>query len=737
MDGQERDLAAQDNAGSAFAALVVAAQRLGLSLSVEQLHRDYGDQGFNPSFAALAQIAAEHGLKAKPIRLSWKILTRLEGDVSALIRLRDGTILVFDRFIDDRDTPQMVLRDPADPRAPRLVVDELRLTEAWDGSVLLLKKEAAVEAEQEDFSFSWLARQVFREKRLVRDIFISAMALGVLAIVPSLLYMVVIDRVLVHHRVSTLTLMALAIAVVLVFDMVLGYLRRSVTAIATAKLEVRVNLHIFDRLSRLPIEFFEQNATGGIVHRLGEARRLRTFITGQLFGAMLDMLSLLVLVPAMFMLSPALTFWVIGIAVLMSLVLFAYMGPVRRAYGEVMNSEHRRTSMLIETINGIRTIKSLALEGRKRREWDQRVAESVKRQTELLTLANQPQTLLAPLEKLIYAGSLCIGAYMAITDQQAVMTGTLVAFTMIAMRATQPMVQMAGMMQQLEEARGALKQVASIVNVAPEARREAGVRPKIAGRIEFEGVRFAYPGTASPALDAVSFGIKSGSIVGVMGRSGSGKTTITRLLQGLHQNYSGLIRIDGVELREIELYHLRTHIGVVLQDSFLFRGSIRDNILVGKPDASPEEMVEAAQLAGADEFIERLPRGYDTMLEEHASNLSGGQRQRLAIARALVANPPVLVFDEATSALDPESEAIILRNLQRIAAGRTVLMISHRLSSLVDCDQILVLDRGQLKDCGTHGELLRRSTDYRHLWNQQNRHLGPGIDHDQDLIAVA
>ncbi|WP_027487839.1 peptidase domain-containing ABC transporter [Allorhizobium undicola] len=741
MRMDDGDLGEESHAGAALAALTLAARRLGLSLSLDELRRDYGDEA-SLSLHQLAEISHQQGMKAKPIRLNWKILSRMEDGVSALIELADGSYLVFEKFIDDPSTPRMVFRDPADPKAARLVLDELRLGENWNGHVLLLKRQTAEQRQGDEFGFPWLFQQVRQDGRLVRDIVIAALSLGVLALVPSFFYMVVIDRVMVHHRLSTLTVMALAIAVVLVFDMTLAYLRRSVTAVVSARMDVRLNLLIFDRLSRLPIEFFEQNATGGIVHRLGEARRLRGFITGQLFGSVLDMLSLLVLIPAMFILSPGLTFWVLGLAGLMALVLFAYMGPVRRAYAEVMGSEHRRTSMLIETINGMRTVKSLALEGRKRREWDQKVAEAVNRQTDLMLLANQPQTLLAPLEKLIYAGSLLIGAYLVIVDEHTVMTGTLVAFTMIAMRATQPLVQMAGMMQQMEEARGALKQVASVINAEPEPRRENGVRPQLSGRIDFEEVRFAYPGSPIPALNAVNFSIRPGSLVGIMGRSGSGKTTVTRLLQGLHQNYSGLIRLDGVEMKEIDLYHLRTQIGVVLQDSFLFRGTIRENITIARPDATAEEMIEAAQLAGADEFIERLPRGYDTMLEEHAANLSGGQRQRLAIARALIVDPPVLIFDEATSALDPDSEAIIMRNLKRIAKGRTVLMISHRLSSLVDCDQILVMDRGQLKDSGTHHELMQRSADYRHLWNQQNRHLhsgpsNPGKSHDENLDAVA
>lgn len=736
MHGVDQDLVEDGQASSALAALALALRRLGLSVSQEQMARDYGDQSAL-SLTQLAEIAHAQGLKAKPLRMNWKILSQIEDGASAILELRDGSFLVFEKYITEGDTPRMLLADPADAKATRLFVDELRLGDNWDGHVLLLKRDVVKESSPENFGFPWLMRQVLADRRMVRDIFIAAMSLGILALVPSFFYMVVIDRVMVHHRISTLAFMALAIGVVLVFDMLLAYMRRAVTAIVSARIDVRLNLLIFDRLSRLPIEFFEQNATGGIVYRLGEARRLRGFITGQLFGASLDMLSLLVLIPTMFFLNPGLTFWVLGLGALMSLVLFCYFGPVRAAYGKVMASEHKRTSMLIETINGIRTIKSLALEGRKRREWDRNVAESVSRQTDLLFLSNQPQTLLAPLEKLIYAGSLLIGAYLVISDEHAVMTGTLVAFTMIAMRATQPLVQIAGMMQQFEEARGALRQVASVINVEPEARRDHGVRPALSGRISFEDVRFTYSGASVPALNAVNFQVKPGAVVGIMGRSGSGKTTITRLLQGLHQNYSGLIRLDGVELKEFDLYHLRSQIGVVLQDSFLFRGTIRENILIARPDASPDELIEAAQMAGAAEFIERLPRGYDTMLEEHASNLSGGQRQRLAIARALITNPPVLIFDEATSALDPESEAIIMRNLKRIAAGRTVLMISHRLSSLVDCDQILVMDRGQLKDCGTHYDLMRRSGDYRHLWNQQNRHLTTGKANDEDLTAVA
>jgi ATP-binding cassette subfamily B protein len=213
--------------------------------------------------------------------------------------------------------------------------------------------------------------------------------------------------------------------------------------------------------------------------------------------------------------------------------------------------------------------------------------------------------------------------------------------------------------------------------------------------------------------------------VGLVGRSGSGKSTITRLLQGINRDYKGFVKMDGVDLRDVDLRHLRQSLGVVLQDNFLFRGSIRENIIAGRPGLTLAHAVQAARLAGAEEFIERMPNGFETYIEEGSPNLSGGQRQRLAIARALITDPRILILDEATSALDPESEAVVNANLQRIGAGRTMVIVSHRMSSLLNCDQILVLDQGKIQDCGPHSVLVERCAIYRQLWNQQNRHGEP------------
>jgi ATP-binding cassette subfamily B protein len=302
--------------------------------------------------------------------------------------------------------------------------------------------------------------------------------------------------------------------------------------------------------------------------------------------------------------------------------------------------------------------------------------------------------------------------------------GALIGFQMISGRVIAPLIAIVALVNEYQDTVMAVKMMGDVMNRPSEGRASAGgLRPELAGEISFEDVTFRYPGSTAAALDKTSLTIASGSVVGIVGRSGSGKTTLTKIIQGLYTVQEGVVRFDRTDAREIELAHLRRQIGVVLQESFLFRGTVRDNIAAGKQDASFEEIVAAAEASGAAEFIEKLPQGYNTFLEESATNLSGGQKQRLSIARTLLTKPRILVLDEAASALDPESEAIFIRNLSRIAVGRTVVMISHRLSTLVNANAILVMQQGKLVDSGKHAELLTRCETYQTLWNQQTSHI--------------
>jgi ATP-binding cassette subfamily B protein len=612
-----------------------------------------------------------------------------------------------------------------------LAIDELHLAEVWEGEAILIKRSHSLADEQQPFGLPWLFAQVLKERKLFKDIIVAAFISTVFAIAPAFIFRIVLDRVLVENSYPTLNVVAGGIAFLIVFETALTYLRRILTQVVTTRIDGRLSLYIMEKVLKLPMEYFERTPTGRIVTNLQQVWLIRNFLTGQLFGAFLDVVPLVGLIPVMLLIEWHLALMAFALGAVIFVIVMVFIKPMGRLFHQVVLAEQAKGSHMSETLYGMRTVKSLALEGRRRQEWDRRVAAAVSARHAFGLMANYPDTMSLPFQRLIYSGCLVVGCYMILANQTAmppvvtITPGALVAFALLSMRLGQPLVKIAEMQRDLSEVRGAIGQVAQVVNATPEDTRTNGLRLPIRGEVSFKDVRFRYSPGAPYALEEVTFTVPAGKMLGIMGRSGSGKTTVTRLLQCLNSTYDGMIKIDGMDLREIDLMHLRTHIGVVPQENFLFSGTIRDNISMAKPDAGFADVVRAAQLSGAEEFIERLPRGYDTEIQEGGSNLSGGQRQRLALARALLIDPPILILDEATSALDAESEAIVNANLKRMAKGRTVLSISHRLSMLVESDAILVLEQGKVYDIGTHEELLRRCDIYKHMWYQQNRHLDP------------
>jgi ATP-binding cassette, subfamily B, bacterial HlyB/CyaB len=466
--------------------------------------------------------------------------------------------------------------------------------------------------------------------------------------------------------------------------------------------------------------FFERNLAGVLLQHVQQNRRIREFLTGRLFLTLLDASALIVFIPVLFLYSAKLAIILLCFCALIALVIALLIGPFRRRLYALYQAEAQRQGVLVETIHGMSTVKSLALEPRRRRQWEERVAAATNMQFRVGKISAGAHSLTSLLEKLMLLTVIAVGA----TDvfNNTISVGALVAFQMLAGRVSGPLVQIVSLIHEYQEVALSVRMLGEVMNQRPESGATRGLTPQIRGDIVFEHVVFSYiPGTR--VIDDVSFHIPPGSFVGVVGRSGSGKTTLARLIQGLYPLQEGIIRFDNVNARDIDIPHLRSNIGVVLQDTFLFHGSVRDNIAVTKSDATLEEISLAARMAGADEFIERLPRGIDTVLEENGANLSGGQKQRLAIARALLTQPRILIFDEATSSLDPESEAIVQRNLAAISKGRTLIAITHRLSNLVHADAILIMDQGRIVDHGRHVELVARAGVYQDLWRQQTRHM--------------
>jgi subfamily B ATP-binding cassette protein HlyB/CyaB len=701
-------------------AVMAAARFHGAELEREDMRIPAGT---TPSPAAMVEWVRNGGLWAKATRLRWRHLVRLQSSGPVVLLLNDGSAALMVRADPNRNI--VWLKNPAAViDEDGVAVDELRLSQVWSGETILIRAERSTSIENEPFSFGWIARLVWLENRTLRDIAIGSLVLSFLAILPPLLVMVVIDKVVTYQSLNTLTMIGLILVVAVIYETYLGYARRELIQIVATKLDAKINLHIFRRLLGLPIDFFERTQTGAVMYQIGQVGKIRDFITGKLLTTMLDMITLLVLLPVLFWLNVTLTWMVVGCAGLIALVIAVFLKPIRRVFNNWMQAEVLKSTTLVETVHGIRTVKALALEPQQREVWDRRTADAATWRRALGDMVNWPQTIITPIDVFMQRGVLLIGAYIALSEGNTVALGSLIAFMMLSGRVSAPLTGLARLLEDLEETRGAVGMVAMVLNNRPETTTPgAGLRPRFEGAIVFNKVDFAYPGSRQKALEEISFSVPAGTILGVVGRSGSGKSTITRLLQGINREYEGQIKIDANDLREINLGHLRRSFGVVLQDNFLFRGAIRENIIAGRPGLTLTDAVRAARLAGAEEFIERLPQGYETIVEEGSPNLSGGQKQRLAIARALIHDPRILILDEATSALDPESEALVNANIQRIAYGRTMMIVSHRLSSLTECDQILVVERGRVADIGPHLELVDRCPVYRQLWLQQNRHL--------------
>jgi len=709
---------------TAVQCLTAIAQHHGLQINPERLIDEYALRAEEPGNGMLLRMASEIGLKAKADKLTWSRLLAQGGVFPLMARLVSGNmvIIVGVKPGEDGAPDQVAVLNPALANATVIMVARAEFEQRWQGEVLFVKREHKFTDPHQPFGLRWFIPEILRQKAAFRDIFIAAIAMQILALASPIFFQLVIDKVLTHQSVTTLQVLAVGITMALVFDALFGFLRQTLTLAASNKIDMRLTRRVFGHLLSLPIDFFETTSAGVITRHMQQLEKIRSFLTGRLFFTALDLISLLVFIPILFSYSFKLTLIVLLFAALIGGVVLAMVPTFQSRLNALYTAEGQRQGMLVETIHGMRTVKALAIEPSQRRTWDQRSAEAITMHFRVGQISIAGNAVTDFLGKLLPVTLIVVGA--ADVFDSTLSVGALIAFQMLSGRVTQPLISLVGLVNEYQETALSVRMLGEVMNRAPEGRAGAtGLRPQLDGEIRFDNVIFRYPGAQNLALNKASFTIEQGTVVGIVGRSGSGKTTLTKLIQGLYPLQEGIVRFDGIDAREIELSHLRRQIGVVLQENFLFRGTVRENLSVTKPDAPFEELVAAAVAAGADEFIERLPQGYDTILEENASNLSGGQKQRLSIARTLVARPRILILDEAASALDPESEAIFIKNLSKIAVGRTVVMISHRLSTLVNADKIMVMQQGSLVDAGRHEELLTRSDTYQHLWNQQTSHL--------------
>jgi ATP-binding cassette subfamily B protein len=659
-------------------------------------------------------VAEMMGLNAQLVVAPANAISRIEGP--ALLKWQDGLVVLYEA--NDRE---LVIADPQSGIRRRRPADFL---ETWgqQGEVLLLK--STKQTPQQRFGLSWFLPAVQKHKRVLIEVFIASFFVQLFALANPLMIQVIIDKVIVQKSIDTLHVLGILLLVLAIFEAVLTSLRTYLFVDTTNRIDMSLGSEIIDHLLRLPLRYFERRPVGELATRINELENIRQFLTGTALTVVLDAVFSVIYIVVMFIYS-----WLLTLVSLLTVPLFILLAvvasPLIRNQLRVKAERNAETqSYLVEVVSGIQTVKAQNMELRARWQWQQRYARYVSAGFKTVltsTTAGSASNFLNQLSGLLV---IWVGAYLVLQGQLSL--GQLIAFRIIAGYVTSPLLRLAQLWQNFQEVGLSIERLSDIVDSAPEADetdRQNIPMPVIQGQVKFDDVSFRF-GTSGPwQLTNVSLEFPAGAFVGIVGQSGSGKSTLMKLLPRLYDLEEGRIIIDGYDISKVELYSLRQQIGIVPQDTLLFEGTVQENIALTCPNASADEIIRAAQVAAAHDFIMELPNGYNTRVGERGASLSGGQRQRIAIARTVLQNPRLLILDEATSALDYDSERRVCLNLAEVFSDRTVFFITHRLSTIRNADIILLMDKGSPVEIGTHNELMALRGRYYCLYQQQEAEM--------------
>ena len=700
------------DAESGLDSLVLLLSFLDRPADADQLRHLLGKGSAAVEADDLVWLAKKLDVRARKVGV--RDVSRLDGmPLPAIARMDGGRFVVLLQVSAEK----ALLFRPGAERPETLTREQF--TAEFDGTLVLLTTRERVAGAKRAFDVSWFIPALVRYRHILRDVLVASFFLQLLALVSPLFFQIVIDKVLVHKGITTLEILALGLFVVFVFDVLIGGLRTYLFAHTTSRVDAELGSKLFSHLTQLPLAYFQARRVGDSVARVRELDTIREFLTSSALTVVIDLFFAIVFLFVMYLYSPMLLLVVLATLPLYAGIVLVIAPALRRKLDEKFARGAENQSFLVESITGVETLKAMAVEPQMQSRWERQLAGYVKTGFQAAMLANWGRQAIELVQKLSTVALLFFGARFVIDGSLTV--GELVAFNMLASNAAGPILRIAQLAQDFQQARIAVDRLGDILNAPTEPQTSASRAslPEVRGNVCFDRVSFRYRVDAREVLSDVELDIRAGEVIGVVGPSGSGKSTLAKLVQRLHTPERGRVLVDGVDLALVDPAWLRRQVGVVLQENILFNRSVRENIALADPAMPMQQVVAAATLAGAHEFILELPEAYDTRIDERGGNLSGGQRQRIAIARALAIDPRILIFDEATSALDAESEEIIQRNLKVMAAGRTLIIIAHRLSAVRAADRIITLERGRITECGTHGQLLSQRGRYASLYAKQ------------------
>ena len=660
----------------------------------------------------ILKIANILAIKAKLFRFTWSRLDKVP--FPAILQKKDGTYFVAMK----KSEKYISIHDPENPKKAT-ILQEVEFEEICTKKIILLKPEKSHINTNEKFGLAWFKKPILKHKKVLGEVLVAAFFVQIFALAMPMMNQIIFDKVVVHNNLSTLQVLGIGMIVVIIFEAVFSSMQSYLLSHTAARIDVLLGTKILDHLIKLPILYFEKRKVGDITAHIREAEGIKQFLMGSSVGVLIDIFFMGIFLLLMLYYSVELTMVVImTLPFFIGITLIAKPG-MRRAQEEKMVATAASQTFLVEILTGIHTVKSLSIESSMKERWGNILA----RQAYAALNSSRLNTIFNSIAQIVQKGStlalLWSGTKLVIAGSLTI--GELIAFQMLSGRVIQPVVRLVRVWQDLQSVLLSVERLGDIMNnnIEPENSQASHNLSPLVGTVKFESVIFRYGYDQPEVIRDLSFHVAAGETIGIVGRSGSGKSTLAKLLQRLYVPEGGSITIDGLDLRLVDHQWLRSQIGVVLQENFLFNGTIAENIAIQNPQITFDRIIAAARLAGADEFISSLPNKYDTQVGERGTSLSGGQRQRIAIARALITDPRILIFDEATSALDSESERIIQENLSKICEGRTVFIIAHRFSTIRNADQIIVLNKGSVCEKGTHEELLELDQIYATLFLQQ------------------
>ena len=713
----ERPIPLEEVSDTGLLSLMMMAGLHGVATDAAKLKHEFGQKRFTTQTILLAAKAL--GLRARKIRQNPDRLDR--APLPAIAIDKEGRYFIANMVGGSGKAVEKILTQrPGKPAEVLALADFLAL---WTGEMIFITSKADFAGEVAKFDLTWFIPAVIKYRRLLAEVLLISLVLQLIGLATPLFFQVVMDKILVNHATKTLNVIVVGLILATSFEAVLKGIRTYVFANTSSKIDVELGARLFKHLLNLPVAYFQARRVGDSVARLRELESIRSFLTGNAVTLVMDLMFSFVFLAVMLWYSAWLTL-IVAISIPFYVVVSLIFTPIMHArLNEKFNRGAENQSFLVETISGIDTVKSMAVEPRWLSKWEQQLAAYITSSLSATNAGMLASGSASFISKLVTAAIMWVGVSLVVEGKMTV--GELIAFSMLSSQFSSPILRLAQLWNDFQQVGISVSRLGDLLNTRTEIVGQKTRIPRIAGAIEFDQVSFRYHPDTPDVIRSINLKIAPGEIIGIVGRSGSGKSTLVRLVQRLYVPDRGRVMIDGQDIAIIDTTSLRCQMGVVMQESTLFARSVRDNIALSNPSMPIEVIVEAAKLAGAHSFICELPEGYDTKVGEHGTGLSAGQRQRIAIARALIGNPRILILDEAMSALDYESEKTIQDNMRKICAGRTVLIIEHRLPAVRDANRIVVMERGQVAEQGSHNELLQNQTGiYSHLYRLQMNSQG-------------